>query len=532
MKFLAIDDGAAILLTFVVLIIIIGLSVVFFFLIKRNLRIEREEHEIIVENAITRNQMISSIGQYIKKVDRFGALTLMYIDIDGFSDLNEVFGEETCDQILKEMATRILRILPYRASLTRFENDEFLVFIRDEDNRDRIEKLADAINNIISNPYQVLVGESVAITASIGIVSYPQAGQNFDELYSNLQLTTYVSKRDGGNKFTNFYSSIKEEETDNMMYFKEVKSAIQNREFVLYYQPIVNLADKTLSGAEALMRWNHPTKGVQSPATFLKVLEQTGDIKWVGEWGIETMIRTHNALAEKFPTVPLRLSLNLSTKQMLDPNLANKFIDLMNKNNARADQYMLEISDFMMMEKIAIIKTNIYKLKDYGFKIAVDGFELDGQSVQAIQKSPIDVIKLGRNFLKDVENNYMKEKLLQILVKFAQDNNRTIISEGIETAEIAKYVKDQSVFYGQGYYFAKPMGLEAFEEYIEKKQYRLLLDEVSAIEDSEALVEKVKEAEAAEAEESADDFLSRIVSESRNQTEEAKTEESTEDNNQ
>ena len=473
------DDGAAILLTFVALIVVIGLSAIFLLLIKRNLRIEREAHEVIVENAITRNQMISSINQYIKKVDRFGALTLMYIDIDGFADLNEVFGEETCNQILKEMASRILRILPYRASLTRFENDEFLVFIRDEDNRDRIEKLADAICNIVSNPYQVLVGESVAITASVGIVSYPQAGQTFDELYANLQLTTYVSKRDGGNKFTNFYSSIKEEETDNMMYFKEVKSAIQNREFVLYYQPIVNLADKTLSGAEALMRWNHPTKGVQSPATFLKVLEQTGDIKWVGEWGIETMIRTFNSMKEKFPTIPLRLSLNLSTKQMLDPNLANKFIDLMNKNNARAEQYMLEISDFMMMEKIAVIRTNIFKLKDFGFKIAVDGFELDGQSVQAIQRSPIDVIKLGRGFLKDIDNNFMKEKLLSILVKFAQDNDKTIICEGIETAEVTKYVKEQSVFYGQGYYFAKPMSLDAFSEYMEKKQYRSLLDAVS-----------------------------------------------------
>ena len=195
MNIFAMDDGAAILLTFVALAVVILLSVLFFFLIKRNLRIERESHEIIVENAITRNQMISAIEQYIKKVDRFGALTLMYIDIDGFADLNEVFGEDTCDQILKEMATRILRILPYRASLTRFENDEFLVFIRDEDSRERIEKLADAINNIISNPYQVLVGESVAITASIGIVSYPQAGQTFNELYANLQLTTYVSKR-------------------------------------------------------------------------------------------------------------------------------------------------------------------------------------------------------------------------------------------------------------------------------------------------------------------------------------------------
>lgn len=507
------DNGAAILLTFLFILITIGLSVLFLFLIRRNINRAKEEHEVIVENAVTKRYMEDSIRQYIKKVDRFGALTLMYVDIDGFGDLNEVFGHEACDQILKEMAARLLRILPYKASLCKYMNDEFLIFIKDEDNRARNEKLAARINEIISNPYQILVGESISITASIGLVTYPAAGSTFEDLFANLQLTTYVSKRDGGNKFTNFYASIREEEQDNMMYYREVKNAILNKEFVLYYQPIVNLADKTLSGAEALMRWNHPTKGVQAPATFLKVLEQTGDIKWVGEWGIETMIRTHNTLAEKYPTIPLRLSLNLSTKQLLDANLANKFIDLMNKNNAKPEEYMLEISDFMMVEKIAVIKTNIYKLRDYGFKIAVDGFELDGQSVQAIQRSPIDVIKLGRSFLKDIENNFMKEKLLAILVKYAQDNNRTLICEGIETAEITKYVKEQSVFYGQGYYFAKPMSIEAFDEYIEKRQYKVLLDDVSVLEDSERLIDGTEEEVLPEHEETAEELLERITGE-------------------
>lgn len=510
------DNGAAILLTFLFILITIGLSVLFLFLIRRNINRAKEEHEVIVENAVTKRYMEDSIRQYIKKVDRFGALTLMYVDIDGFGDLNEVFGHEACDQILKEMAARLLRILPYKASLCKYMNDEFLIFIKDEDNRARNEKLAARINEIISNPYQILVGESISITASIGLVTYPAAGSTFEDLFANLQLTTYVSKRDGGNKFTNFYASIREEEQDNMMYYREVKNAILNKEFVLYYQPIVNLADKTLSGAEALMRWNHPTKGVQAPATFLKVLEQTGDIKWVGEWGIETMIRTHNTLAEKYPTIPLRLSLNLSTKQLLDANLANKFIDLMNKNNAKPEEYMLEISDFMMVEKIAVIKTNIYKLRDYGFKIAVDGFELDGQSVQAIQRSPIDVIKLGRSFLKDIENNFMKEKLLAILVKYAQDNNRTLICEGIETAEITKYVKEQSVFYGQGYYFAKPMSIEAFDEYIEKRQYKVLLDDVSVLEDSERLIDGTEEEVLPEHEKTAEELLERITGERKN----------------
>lgn len=482
-----INDGLAIVLTLVAILVTIGLGVLFFFLIRRNILKEKEEHDVIVENAVTQRAMVDSINQYIKKVDRFGALTLYYVDIDGFGDLNEVFGTEACDQMLKEVASRILRVLPYKASLCRYKNDEFLIFVKDEDNKTRIEKLASQINEIINSPYQVLVGESINLSASIGMVTYPQAGSTYDELYVNLELTTYVSKRDGGNKFTNFYASIKDEETDNMAYFQEIKNAIQNKEFVLYYQPIVNLKDKTMEGAEALMRWNHPTKGVQAPSTFLKVLEQSGDIKWVGEWGIESMIRMHNQMVDRFPTIPMRFSLNLSTKQLLDSSLANKFIDIMNKNNAKPEEYMLEISDFMMVERISVIKTNIYKLRDFGFKIAVDGFELDGQSVQNIQRSPIDVIKLGRGFLKDIDNNFMKERFLQILVKYAMDNNRQLICEGIETAEVTKYVKEQNVFYGQGYYFAKPMSQEAFTEYVEKHQYQVLLDEVSSLEDSEAL---------------------------------------------
>lgn len=485
-----IDNGSSILISCLVLVATILIGVLLFFLIKKNIKHFKEEDDIIVENAITKSQMITSINKHIKKVGTFGAATLMYVDLDSFHNLNELFGQKACDEMLKEVATRIIRVLPYKASVTRFQTDEFLIFIRDEDNLARNEKLAKKILDIINKPFQVLVGEMINVTASIGICTYPQAGHTTKELLHNIELTTYVSKRDGGNKFTNYYATLDDEEKDNMAYYKEIKEAIQRKEFVLYYQPIIDLKNRVIYGAEALMRWNHPTQGVLSPQKFIKVMEQSGDIRWVGEWGIDEMIRCQEDFATKFPAIPLVFSLNLSTKQLLNPNLASSLISIAAKHHAKPSSFMLEITDLMVYEKIGVIKTNIFKLKDYGFRIAVDGFTLDGQSIQSIQRSPVDTIKLGRDFLKDPKNNFMREKLLDILEDFAKNNGRMIIAEGIENAESVQYVKQQNVDIGSGYYFAKPLNTSDFENYVDKMMWRTQLDLVANLEDKEKYKEK------------------------------------------
>ena len=500
--FLKIEDGVAIVLTFVAIIVTIGIGFVIFLLIKRNIAREKEESEIITDDAISKRMMIDSIRNYIKKVDKFGAFVLMYVDIDDFGQFNEMFGRVACDNMLKEAAMRILRVLPNKASLCRYDNDEFLVFIKDEDNLSRVEKLANQINEIINQPYKVMVGDVVNMTASIGIAPYPIAGEKFEDLYNNLLLTTYVSRRDGGDKYTNYYASIKDDETENMAFFLEVKSAIANKEYVLYYQPIIDMKNGVIVGCECLMRWNHPTQGVLPPNKFLSVLESSGDIKWVGGWGLDQMIKLQSTLQARFETLPMTLSLNLSTKQLLDPFLANDFIERVKKANAKPSDFMLEISDFMVLEKIPVIRTNIYKLRDFGFKIAVDGFELDGVSVQNIQRIPIDVIKLGRNFLKTIGNNYIKEKLLELICKYAEDSQKTIISEGVENPEVAAYVKKQHVYIEQGYYFSKPVSEDEFIDYIENKKYKMMLNEVSAIEDAEFVANNSKEENKEESNES------------------------------
>ena len=146
---------------------------------------------------------------------------------------------------------------------------------------------------------------------------------------------------------------------------------------------------------------------------------------------------------------------------------------------------MFEINDFIVYEKIGTIKTNVLKLKDFGFKIAVDGFVLDGYSVQTIQRSPIDVIKLGRSFLSNIDSNYTKEKLLDILNNFASENNRQILAEGIENPEAAVYVKKHGVGVGSGYYFSKPLSVDEFTEYVGQLKIKKQLNEIAELEDKE-----------------------------------------------
>lgn len=446
-----------------------------FFLLWRirvNRRKLREESENILDETMTRNSIRTSIEKYIDKVGIYGACAIMYVDIDGFGDLNDLLGEITCDDLLREIALRILKVLPFKSSLSRYQNDEFMIFIRDDNGRDMLEEVADKVTQVINAPFHVTMGEDITISASVGIVSYPSCGVSFQELYTNLELATYVSKRDGGNRYTYYYTELAKEETGNMEYYKEVKGAIKNKEFVLYYQPIINIDKNTMFGVEALMRWNHPKQGVLAPQKFLSILEQSGDIKWVGQWGLETMIKKYIELKDKHPEITLKFSLNLSTKQLLDPLLSNSFIDLVKKYNVEPNNFMLEIAEFTMYDKIGQVKTTLMKLKDSGFLIAVDGFDLDSSTMAGIERAPIDVIKIDRNFVKEMDNNFMKEKFVGMLVEFAKNNDHDVICEGIENEEMVKYVKKNNVFICQGYFYSKPVNELDLEDYLANRKWR------------------------------------------------------------
>lgn len=469
---LVMPDVNYILFMVVAIVCTIILGLFFLWRIKVNSKKMREESETILDETLSKNAIRTAIEKYIDKVGAYGACGVIYVDIDGFGDLNDALGYATCDDLLREIALRILKVIPFKASLSRYQNDEFMIFIRDENSRDILEDVAEKVTQIINAPFRVTMGDDINISASVGVVSYPSCGISFQELYNNLELSTYVSKRDGGNRFTYFYTELGQEEVGNMEYYKEVKSAIKNKEFCLYYQPIIDIEKNLMYGAEALMRWNHPKQGVLAPQKFLSILEQSGDIKWVGQWGLESMIKMYLEMKEKHPELTLKFSLNLSTKQLLDPLLSIEFIDLVKKYGVEPNNFMLEIAEFTMYEKIGQVKTTLMKLKDSGFLIAVDGFDLDQTTMAGIERAPIDVIKLDRGFLKELDNNFMKEKFVAMLVEFAKNNDHTVICEGVENDEMVKYVRKNNVKIAQGYYFSKPISEADFEAYAAERKWR------------------------------------------------------------
>ncbi|MFA7588933.1 MAG: GGDEF domain-containing phosphodiesterase, partial [Acholeplasmataceae bacterium] len=309
-------------------------------------------------------------------------------------------------------------------------------------------------------------------TASIAVVFYPMHGETLKELLKSMQIALYLIKKNGGNA-VRIYSNDMGEHGEHIEYYYQIKHAIQHKEFQLYYQPIIDVKNKDIYGVETLIRWNHPEHGLLAPNQFLGVMEQSGDIHWIGLWGLETLIKTHQELDQTFPSKRIYLTLNLSPKQLINDLLPSDFQKILKKYRMNPEFIVLEIIEFALFEKETTIFKNLKKLKDMGFKIAIDGFGLDYQTLSKVDKLDIDIIKLDNEFLQAEE--YMKGKFASLLVEYAEKNQYDIICESIEDSEMLNQAISYDVKYLQGFYLAKPMSSEALKGYIGTKHWNELI---------------------------------------------------------
>lgn len=464
------SSGAYIVATIFAIIIISVLCVLLILRIVHERRNFKEELASFIEGVLTKQEMTSMINSFISKSIKDTPFSLIYLELDEFKNIKNAFGPEEAKKVIETMINKVESILPHRVKIGRFGPEEFLIFVREDIDRSECVNLAERIRSKIKEPIKIYADTFVDVTASMGIAFFPNHGSNLKELLKSLMLATYIAKKEGGNKVVIYSSEIGDNEEENLEYYTQVKRAIENKEFQLYYQPIIDLHDEKVIGAEALLRWNHPEYGLLSPFKFINILEQSGDINWIGLWGLESLIIEYLDLKNEFAFSDYMLTINLSPKQLAKEGLVTDFLKIIKKYKMDPRQICVEIEEFIIFEQHRIIRENVIKLKEIGFKIAVDGFALDHGTLEKLNVMPIDIIKLDKSFLNDESRTYILEKFTDLLIDFAKENNILIISEGVETYNNLTFIKSRNLVVAQGYYFSEPITGNELKSFIKNEQ--------------------------------------------------------------
>ncbi len=457
--------------------VIATIALIFFVFhsIKKEKKKFQEEAINYIDGLIQKNELIADVTTYISR-SAVAEFSLIYIDLDKFSNIIDAFGKDEANNILSKIAYVLVDNLPPRVEITRLQDDKFVAFARGEYRQEEVEEIALKLLEAVSKPIKFFGDNEITITASIGIALYPSHGLTYKDLINDAEIAVYLCKREGGNAYK-FYSLENMSESANLAYYNQIKKGIKNKEFTLYYQPIIDTNKKEVYAIEGLLRWNHPEYGVLSPFKFINIMEQTGDINWVGEWGLETLAKEQAYLARKYSNKVILMSMNLSPKQLASPTIVENFTTIARKAKINPKNIILEVEEFTLFEKHEGIKQNVANLSKAGFNIAVDGFNLDYSTLSKLASMPIDVVKVGNDFLDSENETFLKEKYVNMLVDYTSSENKTIVSEGIENGEMMEKAKLMNLGIQQGYYFAKPMDAADLDDYLDAEEWVKLIDD-------------------------------------------------------
>jgi len=466
------SPGIYVLFTVILIIVTVALTMYLGYRVIKERRHYREEAFTLIDGLLTKSEIYTSITSYLSKATKDTIFALYLIDLDKFSDVVNAFGQKQSEKILEKITQRIIPLIPKRTQIARVDKDQFLIFFRGEHNRSEYLNMAKDIQKAINTPLPIFHNTTIQVSSSIGISFYPAHGETWKQLQKSLDIALYIAKREGGNRIILYSDEMSATEGENLQYYHQIKEAIENKEFVLYYQPIINVKDQTIFGGEALLRWNHPEHGTLTPQHFINILEQSGDINWVGIWGLEELIKTHNILTKRFPDYDIKLSFNLSPKQLTNERLAVDFEKVLKRYKMHAKNIVLEIIEFAVFERYSVIHNNIKQLKELGFQIAIDGLGLDYNTLTKLEYLPIDIIKLDRSFLQTDSESMMRDKFAQMLVDFANTTDKHVVAEGVENKELLDLVSKHNINIIQGYYFCKPIPEADFLSYISNEEWK------------------------------------------------------------
>jgi diguanylate cyclase (GGDEF)-like protein/PAS domain S-box-containing protein len=379
---------------------------------------------------------------------------VLFVDLDNFKLINDTLGHDAGDALLKQIAARLSDSVRPGDVVARLGGDEFVVLCQDASELEDINAVAAKIVQTLTSPVHLLEQEC-RVSASIGIAIYPADGDSERALMKSADTAMYTAKQDGKNNYRFFSGRLRAASLERRVLENELRRAIGRNEFLIHYLAKFDLKSRTITGAEALLRWHHPDLGIIAPAKFIPLAEETGLIVPIGSWVLRTVCAQHMAWQrEGFPS--LCISVNLTPRQFNDEQLVSTVVSALEESGMAANMLELEISEATLMQDSERNAATLTSLKRAGVRLAIDNFGASYVSLANIQKFPINTLKVDRSLLRDFEHNADNRVITEAIIALGKSLSVTVIAEGVETRRQAAFLRDQACDAMQGFYVNEP----------------------------------------------------------------------------
>jgi diguanylate cyclase (GGDEF)-like protein len=407
-----------------------------------------------------RTLFLDRLGKQLPSTQRSASrLAVLFFDVDRFKGINDSLGRPAGDALLKELAARLSRRLRDADDLARVSADHFAVVLRDVQTEADVARVVESLlQAALEQPFE-LSGQALHVSAKVGVAVYPGDGDDADTLFRNAESAAQSAKQEG-EKYLFYAREMSERIAGKLALENRLRLALERDEFVLHYQPKVDLRTRRIVAAEALIRWMDPEKGLVPPGHFIPLLEETGLILEVGRWALRRAVRDHHAWQVRGIAAP-RVAVNVSPVQLRQRDFVEVVSEAL-KEGAKAPGIDLEVTESLIMQDI---DANIAKLKavrELGLGIAIDDFGTGYSSLSYLAKLPVQVLKIDRSFVMGTDDDPDARTLVAAIIDLAHSLRLEVVAEGVETEAQAGFLRGRGCDQMQGYLFSRPVAVEDF----------------------------------------------------------------------
>ncbi len=432
---------------------------------------QKKADELILEHANidpltrlhNRRMFLERLDEEIKRSKRSGVpFALLYMDLDHFKEVNDSLGHDAGDKLLIEVTQRMKNHVRESDIVSRLGGDEFSIIFTDLQGSFAIDRITQDIIDSMCKPFQLDV-DHVYISASVGITIYPNDADDASTLLKNADQAMYLAKRSGRACYRYFKPSMQEAAERRQVMINDLHGALDEKQFQVFYQPIVDMKTAEINKAEALVRWNHPERGLVSPDDFIPLAEESGQIIEIGDWVFKEAMRQTDIWKRKYHT-EFQVSVNKSQVQFRSARKLDEWLDYLNELGLNGHNIVIEITESILMEDESRISDKLLQLRDMGIEVSLDDFGTGYSSLSYLKKFDIDYLKIDRSFVASLTAESTDMALCEAMIVMAHKLGIKVIAEGIETEEQKHLLDSMGCDYGQGYLFSRPVPASEFEK--------------------------------------------------------------------